>query len=275
MAVGNGMGIGIPMVSLGLGGGGAPVFVGLLDTYPNASAAYSLRDLASASVGSAVVRVRRSVDNTEQDFTSAEITDGTLTTFTGTNDGFVTTWYDQSGNTNNTTQATATKQPKLVTNGVIELENGQPSVVYSGGQSLFTNSYTQGAISQPVSIFTVANRNSNNGYIFDGNSQRIANVNTKYFFAGTAMLTTFPLTIQFLGSWMANTTASELYVNSNLDTSGNIGTSGMDGLFLGSRKGAAGNFMVGSIQEFIIYPSDQSANRTGIETNINTEYTIY
>jgi hypothetical protein len=29
------------------------------------------------------------------------------------------------------------------------------------------------------------------------------------------------------------------------------------------------------LQEFIIYNSDQSANRIGIETNINTEYTIY
>ena len=256
-------------------GGGFPK--ALLDEYPGASAAYSLRELSAAMEGSAVVRVRRSNDNTEQDFTSAEITDGTLTTFTGANDGFVTTWYDQSGNSNNVTQATATKQPKLITNGVVELENGKASLTYSGGQALSISSYIQGAISQPVSIFTVANRNSvpNNGYIFDGNSQRIANVNTTYFFAGIAMLTTFPLNIQFLGSWMANTTASELYVNSNLDTSGDIGTSGMNGLFLGSRKGASGNFMGGSIQEFVAYPSDQSANRTGIETNINTEYTIY
>ena len=86
---------------------GGGVFVGLLDTYPNASAAYSLRDLASASVGSAVVRVRRSSDNTEQDFTAVEITDGTLTTFTGANNGFVTTWYDQSGKGNDSAQATA------------------------------------------------------------------------------------------------------------------------------------------------------------------------
>jgi hypothetical protein len=31
----------------------------------------------------------------------------------------------------------------------------------------------------------------------------------------------------------------------------------------------------GTINEFIIYPSDQSANRVGIETNINDHYNIY
>ena len=160
-------------------GGGFPK--ALLDEYPGASAAYSLRELSAAMEGSAVVRVRRSNDNTEQDFTSAEITDGTLTTFTGANDGFVTTWYDQSGNSNNVTQATATKQPKLITNGVVELENGKASLTYSGGQALSISSYIQGAISQPVSIFTVANRNSvpNNGYIFDGNSSK--NSKCKYY----------------------------------------------------------------------------------------------
>jgi hypothetical protein len=31
----------------------------------------------------------------------------------------------------------------------------------------------------------------------------------------------------------------------------------------------------GKMQELIIYPDDQSANRTGIESNINTHYSIY
>ena len=105
-----------------------PATSGLLFDYPGASAAYSLRNLANNVTN--VVRVRRSSDNTEQDFTAVEITDGTLTTFTGVNDGFVTTWYDQSGNSNNAVQATATLQPKLVTSGVVELENGKPCVKY-------------------------------------------------------------------------------------------------------------------------------------------------
>jgi len=33
--------------------------------------------------------------------------------------------------------------------------------------------------------------------------------------------------------------------------------------------------MDGNIQEFVMYESDQSANREGIEANINTHYIIY
>ena len=110
---------------------GGGIFVGLLDEYPNAAAAYSLRELSNASVGSAVVRVRRSSDNAEQDFTATEITDGTLTTFTGANDGFVATWYDQSGNGVDVLQSSASLQPRLVFNGVIELENNKPTVFFS------------------------------------------------------------------------------------------------------------------------------------------------
>ena len=53
----------------------------LLEDYSGAAAAYSLRKIANATTS--VIKVRRSSDNTEQDFTASEIIDGTLTTFTG------------------------------------------------------------------------------------------------------------------------------------------------------------------------------------------------
>jgi hypothetical protein len=34
-------------------------------------------------------------------------------------------------------------------------------------------------------------------------------------------------------------------------------------------------FIDGTIQEFVLYTSDQSSNRTGIEDNINDFYSIY
>jgi len=69
-------------------------FIGLLDTYPNAAVAYSLRKLRTAFMGSAI-RVRRSSDNTEQDigFVNNELDTSSLTTFCGAGNGFVTTWY--------------------------------------------------------------------------------------------------------------------------------------------------------------------------------------
>ena len=47
----------------------------LLDRFRNAAAAYSLRHVSDGYTGD-VVRVRRSVDNTEQDFNPTEIEDG-------------------------------------------------------------------------------------------------------------------------------------------------------------------------------------------------------
>ena len=145
---------------------GGGIFVGLLDEYPNAAAAYSLRDLASASVGSAVVRVRRSSDNTEQDFTATEITDGTLTTFTGANDGFVTTWYDQSGNGVDGVQSTANIQPIIVSNGVLESDNGKPTINFFDVTNSKLATLNDNIISQPTTYFTVGKLNNSSASAF-------------------------------------------------------------------------------------------------------------
>ena len=81
----------------------------LLAEYGGAAAAYSLRALNGN--GESVVRVRRASDNSEKDFTADAVSDGTLESFCGVGDGFVETWYDQSGNGNDATQATIASQP--------------------------------------------------------------------------------------------------------------------------------------------------------------------
>jgi hypothetical protein len=62
-----------------------------------------------------VVRLRRSSDNAELDFTADELTDGTLTTWQGEDTVFVVTFYDQSVNAYNATQVSASLQPRLST----------------------------------------------------------------------------------------------------------------------------------------------------------------
>ena len=101
----------------------------LLDTYSGAAAAYSVRKLRSGYTGSAI-RVRRLSDNTEQDigFVGGELDTASLTTFCSGTNGFVTTWYDQSGNTRNATETTATKQPQIVSSGSVILENNKPTI---------------------------------------------------------------------------------------------------------------------------------------------------
>ena len=49
---------------------------------------------------------------------------------------------------------------------------------------------------------------------------------------------------------------------------------GASGIYLGSRADF-GNPAQVTLQEFCYYPDDESSNRTGIESNINTYYSIY
>ena len=106
-------------------------FTGLLDDYSGAAAAYSLRLLSSTYTGDAI-RVRRSSDNTEQDigFVNNELDTSTLTTFCSGTDGFVKTWYDQSGNGYDATQTTAASQPQIVSSGSVILNNSKPSIQF-------------------------------------------------------------------------------------------------------------------------------------------------
>ena len=121
-------------ISFGGGVSCGDSFTGLLDEYPGAAAAYSLRQLSSTYAGSAI-RVRRSSDNAEQDigFVSNELDTASLLSFVGAGNGFVTTWYDQSGNSDDATQSTAAAQPQVVSSGSLILEGGNPSLNFDGG----------------------------------------------------------------------------------------------------------------------------------------------
>ena len=115
---------------------------GALDTVPLPAAAYSLRRLFG-DYGGPQVRVRRSTDNVEADIfmdkdgvivTIENSTEKNLTTWLGGATAYVTTWYDQSGNGNNVTQATTSKQPKYDTTNKIEfIASSQHSLLRTPG----------------------------------------------------------------------------------------------------------------------------------------------
>lgn len=137
--------------------------VGLTSSTP-ASVAYSLRKLSSSYVGFAI-QVRRSNDNATQDigFTSGgDLDTSALLAFVGSNNGFVTIWYDQSGNGRNLTQTNLSRQPSIINKGVIYRRNSLPTIyhdnvddgmLYSGSNYLTVN---------PLSVNIVASSNSNN-----------------------------------------------------------------------------------------------------------------
>jgi hypothetical protein len=95
------------------------------------AAAYGLRLLRTAYAGAPLIQVRRSSDNALQDIgaTAAGLLDTTaLTNFTGSASAFIAVWYDQSGFGRHATQATPAAQPRIVNAGVVETENGRPTI---------------------------------------------------------------------------------------------------------------------------------------------------
>ena len=115
---------------------------------PTATAlvAFSVRQLSSAYTGNAI-QVRRSSDNTTMNigFTAAgDLDTATLKAFVGSGNGYVSIWYDQSGNGYHATQTTVADQPAIMSGGVINRDNGQPSVYTNGA----TGFLSYGPVSQ-------------------------------------------------------------------------------------------------------------------------------
>jgi hypothetical protein len=111
--------------------------VGLTASTPS-TAAYSLRKLSTTYTGNAIL-VRRSSDNATQNigFTaSGHLNETALLAFVGTGSGFVQRWYDQSGFNRHATQTNPANQPRIVNAGVIERQNGVPSIFFTGSSFL-------------------------------------------------------------------------------------------------------------------------------------------
>ena len=260
----------------------------LLDLYPGAAAAYSVRKLRNAYTGSAI-RVRRT-DLTEANigFTSAGNLDTTaLLAFTGTgalDNGFVTTWYDQSGNGLNQTQTTALNQPQIVSAGAVLLQGTKPTLRFDGTTDFMdASSVTTGdpksifiptkAISLPSSETVIFDSVTTNQALLYKSSTNLITIGFGAFNASSYTATTNFI----LYSILQNSTTSNAYVNSSTQiyTNANLGTNAFNGLRVASVRGTASLFYNGNIPEFIVYGSNQASNRTGIETNINTYYAIY
>ena len=260
---------------------------GLLDTYNGAAAAYSLRKLRNGYYGNAI-RVRRSSDNTEQDIAfdaSGNLDTTSLLAFVGSGNGFVTTWYDQSGNISNLIQTTAANQARIVYNGVLETLNGKPALVtnYNYSTSGFYKATYSSTINGPATVFNIGSNVATNGsnYLWDGlntNMYAYSYNNTWLRIGGSAEFTltgyTQGITIQRIINAIYNGASSKLRINNGTYATGNTGTIAATGLTLGGAYN--GTYLAPAYnQEHIVYPSNQETNATNINTNINSYYTIY
>jgi hypothetical protein len=258
----------------------------LLDEFPNAAAAYSLRLLSSSYTGNCI-EVRRSSDNSLQNigFVNGVLDTASLLSFVGAGNGFVRTWYDQSGLGVNGVQNTNASQPQIVENGNIILINNKPSIIFINKSLIHTINNT--GISGLHSFFSVTQvfvHINYNGVLLMGNNADSTGgfiINTKLGSTtqnwGTFQSFDRPSTIN-IGD--QNTYLLTMIRNTIVNSQGNFFTNGNSTGNYGGTSGAGLN-TIGSTNasqyssEIIFYKSDQSTNRNGIESNINAYYNIF
>ena len=263
----------------------------LLDDYPGAAAAYSLRKLDKDYTGAAI-RIR-TAGGSETDIGfdgSGNLNTSAINVFCAGTTCTVATWYDQSGNGNDATQATAANQPTIYTGGAVVSEGGKPAIDFDGSNDFFDLS-SPISTSLPNTSFFVSKRKASNAVqwgfvnktktapyspviyntnvlVFYGSSTFYSentsfNNNNRNLITGIDPYTTFPI-IYVNGSVISNVNGRPPVFGTSYET-------------IGYRKlsTSAAELSNAKKQELIYYPSDQSANRENIENNINSYYAIY
>lgn len=250
----------------------------LLDFFRDAAAAYSLRKLRFLYNGAAI-RVRRSSDNTEQDigFFGNQLDTSSLLTFCGAGNGFVTTWYDQSINGRNLTQTTAANQPLIVNTGSIQIINNKPAVYFDTIAKSMSVAY--GFPGANSFIFDILQTNDTVFGLYHGGSGGFNFVSAGNFEDSNVLIN-------------SNATVSNYYRNGALQTAPttrigvyNLVSTNSQILLIHQLQltgwpifvlsGYASFELIHYRSELIIYNTDQTSNRTGIESNINSYYSIY
>ena len=209
--------------------------------------------------------------------------------------GFVETWYDQSGNDNDAVQLTASNQPKIVDAGVL-VAGG---IDFDGVDDFFEANGVASSLSgtdKPLSSFMVVSSDvaATTQFILScGLSSSSSPIKNTLFHSGNttgfqvrdnagilnADLAAAPYSP--LATYLISNTSDGLVVDyaqdgsvtvNNFDV--DVGPLTIDTVKIGARANASSGPLDGKIAEMVIYPSDQSANRAAIEANIILQYDI-
>jgi len=251
----------------------------LLDTYTGAAACYSLRLMRTAYTGDAV-EVYNGSSYADIGFNVfGELDTVALADHCGSNDGFVSKWYDQSGNSNDAAQTTTANMPKIYdgTTGVVT-RSGKNAIDFTGAYSLQSST---GSMTQPNTTFSVADFIS--GKLIDASTGRrnyeVQSGGNIALWAGAS-----PFTATTAGGYSGTSNLqiistildgsnTEHKLNNNTAETCAASTNSSTGFHFGGQQGQTNGSMY--ISEFVAYESDQSANVDGIHTNQNTFYDIY
>lgn len=271
----------------------------LLDDTANADVAWSVRLLRDAYAG-ACLRVRRSSDDLEQDIGfdgSGRLDTASLLSFVGAGDGFVVTWYDQTGNGRDLTELVVADQPQIVAAGSVLTQGdaNRPAIFGDGaGDRLRAITTMPSTGDTAFSVFSVHNQITAENFTgmvslqpgtidsdrrFIAITRELGNTKAVRLIGGNTVYTEI-VTVHHrwasiyssgggvIPSWVDG---SSLTVDSFNNSGLNIRSDSAFCLFMGDASGGmAGTYsepgiVEGYVQEVLWYLSDQTANREAID----------
>ena len=211
--------------------------------------------------------------------------------YDNTVNGFVETWYDQSGNGKHAVQASANNQPKIVNAGSLVVDNGVAGLDFDGGDFLVASSVT--GLGSVISMFAVSVRDAS-GYVVSASNSSAGN---RYFAiqdaASVAWLQARNTTNEVITASVASAsrltfglTARDTFTSVGVnggamstttdDYGDNFSGTDIDQIAIGIlRTVTPTGYYDGRIREILIYDSDETAQRTALEANINDYYSIF
>jgi len=280
------------------------------DFFEPPTAGYALRKLNPSAIN--CIRVRRSNDNAEQDIgfinskPNAPLNTGQLMQFVGANDGFVVTWYDQSGLNRDATQTTGANQPQIVNSGILITENGLPTIEFNGTSHNLQIANFQTAAYVHVNLFSVLRYTGTSGdsivfakFLGSGNQrsfriQIFDNVwDTRITANGTTTIIRYSSSNNPPSGQQIYTNINDLSQSTNADriefyrngintTKTAVSTNNITSAFnsnttfeIGSLNQGQLNLFVGNMQEIIFYDTAKASQRIAIETNQNNYYNVF
>jgi hypothetical protein len=195
--------------------------------------------------------------------------------------GFVETWYDQSGNAKNAVQATATYQPKIVHEGSFNTDGG----LLFDGDDTFLDSGSSTSLGTEFFVTGVMNLNTagdNNAAIitnaeagggdrlFVGSSNDILRIRDDSTNIDSSLV--LSKTADNLFAYQASASSFTFVKNGTTNAKSAL-SGGQSYRYMGG--GSGGFNLSANMKELIIYSSDKTSDRTAIESNINNHYLIF
>lgn len=261
-------------------------FIPLLDEYSNSTAAYALRKMKKDATAS--IRVRRSSDDAEQDigFAANNLDTTSLASFLGATDGFIVTWYDQSGNGKNATQSTKAYQAKVYdsSTGVLYYPGTNKVVAYKAADN---GGYAISSAVSMKSIFWVNRVIALGGYgVFGGTSfSSVAGSYLNYLGSGgdfsmdgNAVSDVGVIQINEYNTTTGGDVTAGILVDDNMISSviynpGDPATTSVNLFSVAANSATAG--LRGYYSELVVFSDDKTADRGGIRQSIDNYYGFF